>query len=245
MFKENKIAYLKPKFAQLCELNIFKKIYVYTFWIVYVMKFQKTEKEEILCELKVALREKLRKFFILIPAPKDKYYDMIPLILSLAIEITLNTEITTITEPNKVGAPPKNTYDYECKQDLFQTVYYEIVGFLPSAYFIENLVLKYTKEENKLGINNNYLKDKKKAVIKKPILKGVKKHLCNVLDTFYKDQSRNNPGNSMANSKSLGYMSPSRLSNFNMTDEMEDEPASKELKYNPNSVKFDTSTLSP
>ena len=123
------------------------------------------------------MREKLRKMFILIPSPKDKYYEMIPLILSLGVEIALNSEITTITEPNKVGAPPKNTYDYECKQDLFQTVYYEINGFLPSAYFVENLIMKYTKEENKLGISSNYLKDKKKPLVKNPILKGVKKNL--------------------------------------------------------------------
>lgn len=160
---------------KLCELNLFKKIFVYIFWIVYAMKFQKTDKEEILCELKVALREKLRKLFILVPTPKDKYYELIPLILSLAVEIALNSEVTTITEKNNVGAPPKNTYDYECKQDLFQTVYYEIIGFLPSTYFIENIILKYTKEESKLGINANYLKEKKN--VKQPILKGVKKNL--------------------------------------------------------------------
>ena len=211
------------------------------------MKFQKQEKEEILCELKVALREKLRKLFILIPSPKDKYYDMIPLILSLATEITLNSEITTITEPNKVGAPPKNTYDYECKQDLFQTIYYEIIGFLPSAYFIENLIIKYTKEESKLGISSNYLKDKSKILMKQPILKGVKKNLCNVLDTFYKDQSRNNNKSNFTSRTSL-LMSPSRLTNFNMSDEIESEikpPTKRELEYNLKSVKFDTATLSP
>jgi len=179
------------------------------------------------------------------PSPKDKYYDMIPLILSLAIEITLNTEITTITEPNKVGAPPKNTYDYECKQDLFQTVYYEIVGFLPSAYFIENLLLKYTKEENKLGISSKYLKDKKKKVIDKPMLKGVKKNLCGVIDTFYKDQSTNSFGNNMSYSRNSGFISPSKFTHLSMTEEVDPDQAGAESKFNPHSVKFDTSTLSP
>jgi len=211
------------------------------------MKFQKIEKEEILWELKVALREKLRKMFILIPSPKDKYYEMIPLILSLGVEIALNSEITTITEPNKVGAPPKNTYDYECKQDLFQTVYYEINGFLPSAYFVENLIMKYTKEENKLGISSNYLKDKKKPLVKNPIIKGVKKNLWNVIDTFYKDQSLNITGNQNFTSRTSLYMSPTRLSGLNMTGEHGAPISSskKEFKYNLNSVKFDTSTLSP
>lgn len=177
VFKENKINYLRPKFAKLCELSLFKKIFVYMFWIVYAMKFQKHDKEEILCELKVALREKLRKLFILVPAPKDKYYELIPLILSLAIEVALNSEITTITEKkNNVTYPPKNTYDYECKQDLFQTVYYEIIGFLPSTYFIENIILKYTKEENKLGLSS-IPSLSKKTITKGPILKGVNKNL--------------------------------------------------------------------
>jgi hypothetical protein len=83
------------------------------FWIVYVLKFQRTDKDEILCELRVALRDKLRKLFILIPTPKDKYYELIPLVLSQAIEIALNSEVTTITEKNNVTTQPKNTYDYE------------------------------------------------------------------------------------------------------------------------------------
>jgi hypothetical protein len=114
MFKENKIVYLKGSIKCLCNMNLFKKIFVYMFWIVYVLKFQKTDKQEILCELKIALRDKLRKLFILLPSPKDKYYELIPLILSLAIEITLNSEVTTITEKkSNVTSPPKNTYDYE------------------------------------------------------------------------------------------------------------------------------------
>lgn len=254
-------------------MNLFKKIFVYMFWIVYVLKFQRTDKQEILCELKIALRDKLRKLFILLPSPKDKYYELIPLILSLAIEITLNSEITTITEKkNNVTSPPKNTYDYECKQDLFQTVYYEIIGFLPSAYFIENIILKYTKEENKLGISSNYLKDKKKS-ISKPILKGVKKNLCNVLSNFYKDQSRNNllnftTMNKTTYSKMMGSafasnsniiqpvsistlpplsMSPTRTHPIDPLDETElEKPLSKkEIEYSMKSVKFSTSTLSP
>ena len=83
------------------------------FWIVYVMKFQRIDKEEILCELKVALKEKLRKLFILIPQPKDKINELLPLLLSQAIEIAINTEIRTVTGGNNSASQPKSTYDYE------------------------------------------------------------------------------------------------------------------------------------
>jgi hypothetical protein len=270
IFKENKMAYMQSKWLKLCELNLFKKIFVYIFWIVYVMKFQKTDKEEILCELKVALREKMRKLFILIPIPKDKHYELVPIILSLAVEIAINSEVSTVSEKNNVGSPPKNTYDYECKQDLFQTVYYEIIGFLPSSSFIENIILKYTKGENKFDMNANYLKEKKNT--KQPILKGIKKNLCNVLNTFCRDQSRNNlmfsSASKNSHSKLLGnafaansnimmpvsstrtlpvLMSPSRTSRLDFTDEIDvDRPLTKrEIEHNLKSVKFDTSTLSP
>lgn len=148
------------------------------FWIIYAMKYQKTDKEEILCELRIALREKLRKLFILVPVPKDKYYELIPLILAQTIELTLNGEISTIQEKAKdSSSAPVNTYDFECKLDLFQTVYYESIGFLPSTFFIETLLNKFTKSENKMGISTAYFNESEKKPEKEPILKGVKKNL--------------------------------------------------------------------
>ena len=149
------------------------------FWIVYAMKFQKTDKEEILCELRIALREKLRKFFIMVPSPKDKYYDILPVLLAQSIELALNNEVRTVSGSKNSTNPPKHTYDYECKQDLFQTVYYEILGFLPSAFFIEKVIMKYTKTENKMGINTSYFNKKKKNKNEKPPAQetGVQKNL--------------------------------------------------------------------
>jgi hypothetical protein len=131
--------------------------------------------------------------------------------------------------------------------------------------------LKYTKEESKLGISTNYLKDKKKNLIKAPIIKGVKKNLCNVVNTFYKDQSRNNllmssSQNKTSTSKIFGSafatnsnivqpvsfstlpplsLSPTR-SGIDMTAEPSPQPLSKrEIEHTMRSVRFDASTLSP
>ena len=271
-FLENKINYIKNNIKQLWNSNLFKKIYIYMFWIVYAMKYQKIDKEEILCELRIALREKLRKLFILVPIPKDKYYELIPLILGLSIELTLNGEISTVHEKGKdSGSASINTYDFECKLDLFQTVYYESIGFLPSVFFIENIFNKFTKSENKMGINTAYFNDSEKKVEKAPILKGIKKNLWNILNTFYLDQSKNNTsvyknssrsrllGNAFAANSNIIHpvssktlpplsLSPSRMSEFNMSEISENrrlQVTNKEKDYQMRLVKFDTSTLSP
>lgn len=206
----------------------------------------------------------------MVPVPKDKYYDILPVLLSQSIELALNTEIRTVSGNNNSTAPPKNTYDYECKQDLFQTVYYEVVGFLPSAFFIEKIIQNYTKTENKMGINTSYFSGNNKKQQKGAPVKGVKKNLCNVISSYFLDQSRNNPNqsylhksiyskngsNAFMKNSNIAYpvssktlpalsLSPSRMSHLNDRSTSDFDDSEIFVPNTSRAPRFDTSTLSP
>lgn len=123
---------------------IMKKIFVYLFWIYYVHRFQKRDPDykEILGELRLALREKSLKLFILIQPPKEEILEILPFYLSVAVRIAYA----------KHFAKAKSIMD---EIDLHYMIHEELLGFFPSDVYLDRCVGKYIKpiESNQSNID--------------------------------------------------------------------------------------------